>query len=143
MSRLSAHTTGLDGGCRTNRGVRPSTVDFNQRLEEVQEPGQKPLIEPAAPALAKNLSFSLPPGLLGNVSMKEAGVVKGVWGVSPEVIAVLPGEVGRVKRRVGQGLAGARVVALDAAGRVWQWVRVRGLVEGGEQRSSLYRLIGV
>ncbi len=75
--------------------------------------------------------------------MKEAGVVKGVWGVSPEVIAVLPGEVGRVKRRVGQGLAGARVVALDAAGRVWQWVRVRGLVEGGEQRSSLYRLIGV
>ncbi len=71
MSRLSAHTTGLDGGCRTNRGVRPSTVDFNQRLEEVQEPGQKPLIEPAAPALAKNLSFSLPPGLLGNVSASE------------------------------------------------------------------------
>jgi hypothetical protein len=33
--------------------------------------------------------------------MKEAVVVKRVWGVSPEVIAVLPGEAGRVKRRVG------------------------------------------
>jgi hypothetical protein len=63
--------------------------------------------------------------------------------VSPGVIAVLPGEAGRVKRRVGQGPAGAEVVALDAAGRVWQRVRVRGRVGGGEQRSSLYRLIGV
>ncbi len=63
--------------------------------------------------------------------------------MSPGVIAVLPGEAGRVKRRVAQGLAGARVLALDAAGRVWQWVRVRVRVGGGEQRSSLYRLIGV
>jgi hypothetical protein len=39
--------------------------------------------------------------------MKEAVVVNGVWGVSPEVIAVLPGEAGRVKRRVAQGLVGA------------------------------------
>jgi hypothetical protein len=75
--------------------------------------------------------------------MKEAVVVKGGWGVSPGVIAVLPGEAGRVKRRVGQGLAGARVVALDAAGRVWHWVTGRGRVGSGEQRSSLYRLIGV
>ena len=74
------------------------------------------------------------------VSMKEAGVVKGVWGVSPEVIAVLSGEAGWVKRRFAQGLAGAGVLALDAACRVWQWVRVRGRVGGGEQRSSLYRL---
>jgi hypothetical protein len=37
--------------------------------------------------------------------MKEAAGVKGVWGVSPEVIAVLPGEAGRVKRCVAQGLA--------------------------------------
>ena len=73
--------------------------------------------------------------------MKEAAGVKGVWGVSPEVIAVLPGEAGRVKRRVGQELSGAGVLALDAAGRVWQWVRGRGRVGGGEQRSSLYRLI--
>jgi hypothetical protein len=55
--------------------------------------------------------------------MKEAVVVKGVWGVGSGLIVVLPGEAGRVKRRVGQGLAGAGVVALDAAGRVWQWVR--------------------
>jgi hypothetical protein len=75
--------------------------------------------------------------------MKEAVVVKGVWGVSPDVIAVLPGEAGRVKRRVAQGLLGAGVLALDAAGRVWQRVRVRGRVSGGERRSSLYRLIGV
>jgi len=72
--------------------------------------------------------------------MKEAVVVKGVWGVSPKVIAVLPGEAGRVERRVAQGLAGAGVLALDAAGRVWHWFRVRGRVGDGEQRSSLYRL---
>jgi len=72
--------------------------------------------------------------------MKEAVVVKGVWGVSPKVIAVLPGEAGRVKRLLGQGFAVAGVLALDAAGRVWQAVRVRGRVVGGEQRSSLYRL---
>ena len=81
------------------------------------------------------------PRRLGLVSMKEAVVVKRVRGVSPGVIAVLPGEAGRVKRRIAQGLAGAGVLALDAAGRVWQWVRGRGPVEGGEQRSSLYRLI--
>jgi hypothetical protein len=75
--------------------------------------------------------------------MKEAVGVKGVWGVSPEVIAVLPGEAGRVKRRVAQGLSDAGVLALDAARRVWQLVRGRGRVGGGEQRSSLYRLIGV
>ena len=34
------------------------------------------------------------------VSMKEAAGVKGVWGVSPKVIAVLPGEAGRVKRGI-------------------------------------------
>jgi len=61
--------------------------------------------------------------------------------VSPGLIAVLPGEAGRVKRRVWQELSGAGVLALDAAGRVWQWVRGRGRVGGGEQRSSLYRLI--
>jgi len=61
--------------------------------------------------------------------------------VSPGLIAVFPGEAGRVKRRVGQELSGAEVLALDAAGRVWQWVRGRGRVGGGEQRSSLYRLI--
>ena len=46
--------------------------------------------------------------------------------MSPGLIAVLPGEAGRVKRRVGQELSGAGVLALDAAGRVWQWVRGAG-----------------
>jgi hypothetical protein len=41
--------------------------------------------------------------LLPIVSMKEAVVVKGVWGVSPDLVAVLPGETGRVKGRGGQG----------------------------------------
>jgi hypothetical protein len=72
--------------------------------------------------------------------MKEAVVVKGVRGVSPGMIAVLPGEAGRVKRRVGQGLVGAGVLALDAAGRVSHRFRGRGRAGGGEQRSSLYRL---
>ena len=40
------------------------------------------------------------------VSMKEAVVVKGVWGVSPEVIAGLPGEAGRVKRLLRVGARG-------------------------------------
>jgi hypothetical protein len=75
--------------------------------------------------------------------MKEAGVVKGVWGVSPGVRAGLPGAAGWVKRRFARGFAGAGVLALDAAGRVWHSVRVRGRVGGGEQRSSLYRLIRV
>ena len=74
--------------------------------------------------------------------MKEAVVVKGGLGRSPKVIAVLPGEAARVKRLLGQGLAVAGVLALDAAGRVWHRVRVRGRVAGGERRSSLYRLIG-
>jgi hypothetical protein len=63
--------------------------------------------------------------------------------VSPKVIAVLPGEAGRVKRRVAQEVASAGVLALDAAGRVWHSVRAHGRVGGGEQRSSLYRLIAV
>ena len=75
--------------------------------------------------------------------MKEAVGVKGVWGVSPKVIAVLPGEARRVKRRVGQGLVAASLAALDAADRVWHSVRGHGRVVGGEQRSSLYRLIAL
>ena len=64
-----------DGSIDTLAGSHPyqltSTLDFNQTIEEVQEPGQPPLREPAAPALAKNLSFDLPPGLLGNVTATE------------------------------------------------------------------------
>ena len=45
-----------------------STVDFDQTIEEVQEHGAKALLEPGAPALAKDLAFQLPPGLLGDVN---------------------------------------------------------------------------
>ncbi len=48
-----------------------STVFLNQTLEEVQLSGEKPVKAPAAPALTKDLSFSLPPGLLGNVQAAE------------------------------------------------------------------------
>jgi hypothetical protein len=45
-----------------------STVEFNQTLEEVQDPGHEQILAPAAPALPKDLSFQLPPGLLGDVT---------------------------------------------------------------------------
>jgi hypothetical protein len=45
-----------------------STVEFNQTIEEVQEPGHEPVFAPGAPALTRDLSFNLPPGLLGNVT---------------------------------------------------------------------------
>ncbi len=45
-----------------------STVFFDQTLEEVQLPGQTRKLAPGAPALSKNLTFRLPPGLLGNVN---------------------------------------------------------------------------
>jgi hypothetical protein len=74
-----------DGSVDTQAGSHPfqltSTVYFNQRLEELKEPGEPGpegeetpevvTLEPAAPALAKNLSFDLPPGLLGNVTAAE------------------------------------------------------------------------
>ena len=59
----------------TQAGSHPfqltSTVDFDQTLEEVQEPGQPPILEPAAIGLPRNLSFQLPPGLLGNVTAAQ------------------------------------------------------------------------
>ncbi len=61
-----------DGSLDTQAGSHPyelqSTVDFNEILAEVQLPGQPRRVVPGAPALPKNLSFSLPPGLLGNVT---------------------------------------------------------------------------
>ncbi|HTZ64511.1 MAG TPA: hypothetical protein VMB51_10430 [Solirubrobacteraceae bacterium] len=63
------------GGIDTQAGSHPfqltSTVDFDQTLEEVQEPGQPAIDEPAAIGLPRNLSFQLPPGLLGNVTAAE------------------------------------------------------------------------
>jgi hypothetical protein len=64
-----------NGSLDTQAGSHPfqltSILDFDQTLEEVQEPGQKPLVEPAALGLPKDLSFSLPPGLLGNITAVE------------------------------------------------------------------------
>jgi hypothetical protein len=61
-----------DGSVDTQAGSHPfqltSTVDFNETIEEVQTPGEPVLLAPGAPALAKNLSFQLPPGLLGSVT---------------------------------------------------------------------------
>ncbi len=60
------------GTIDTSAGTHPfqltSTVEFDQVLEEVQDPGHEQLLAPAAPALPKDLSFQLPPGLLGNVT---------------------------------------------------------------------------
>jgi hypothetical protein len=64
-----------NGGIDARAGSHPyqltSTVFLNQTLEEVQLSGEKPVKEPAAPALTKSLRFSLPPGLLGNVQAAE------------------------------------------------------------------------
>ncbi len=66
---------GKDGGSvDTQAGSHPfqltATVNFNQTLEKTPvaegEPAVKGL-QPAGPALAKDLGFSLPPGLLGAV----------------------------------------------------------------------------
>jgi hypothetical protein len=60
------------GTIDTSAGTHPfqltSTVEFDQTLEEVQKPGQEQILAPGAPALPKDLSFQLPPGLLGNVT---------------------------------------------------------------------------
>jgi hypothetical protein len=60
------------GTIDTSAGTHPfqltSTLEFNQTLEEVQDPGHEQILAPAAPALPKDLSFQLPPGLLGNVT---------------------------------------------------------------------------
>jgi hypothetical protein len=70
------------------------------------------------------------------------GFVKGVWGVSLNLVAVCRAWRVGSSAFAGSGGRAPALVALDAAGRVWQQVRVRGRVVGGEQRSSLYRLIG-
>ncbi len=59
------------GGLDSRAGSHPfqltSTLDFNQTLEGLS--GHHP--EPGAPGLARNLSFALPPGLLGNVTAAQ------------------------------------------------------------------------
>jgi hypothetical protein len=62
-----------DGSLDTQAGSHPfqltSTVDLNQIIQDVRLPGsENAVLAPAAPALQKNLSFELPPGLLGSVT---------------------------------------------------------------------------
>ena len=63
------------GALDTQAGSHPfqltSTVFFDQTIEEVQEPGKSAAGGPGAPAQTKDLSFQLPPGLLGNVTATE------------------------------------------------------------------------
>ncbi|HTZ63372.1 MAG TPA: hypothetical protein VMB51_04655 [Solirubrobacteraceae bacterium] len=77
-----------DGSLDTAAGSHPyqltSTVQFNQIVQEIQEPGSETaLIQPAAPGLPKNLSFQLPTGLLGDVTatpqctQRDFGAVQG------------------------------------------------------------------
>ncbi len=60
---------GEDGKPDTQAGSHPfqltTTLDFNQALQFLPPP--KNVSFPGAPALVRNLSFNLPPGMLGNV----------------------------------------------------------------------------
>jgi hypothetical protein len=61
------------GAPDTRAGSHPfqltSTLELNQTLEEVQGPhSEKVVYAPAAPALPRDLSFQLPPGVLGNIT---------------------------------------------------------------------------
>ena len=68
-----------DGGALdTQAGSHPFQLTTSVRLQpdgrnSPVEEGQPQVkgLQPAAPALAKNLSFNLPPGLLGNVTAAE------------------------------------------------------------------------
>jgi hypothetical protein len=59
-----------DGTPDTLAGSHPfqltSTLDLNETLAREQEDEQQAQPEPSAPALARNLGFELPPGLLGD-----------------------------------------------------------------------------
>jgi hypothetical protein len=61
-----------DGSPDTQAGSHPyqltSNLFLNQTLVELQKPGEPKKLAPGAPALAKNLTFSLPPGIIGNVT---------------------------------------------------------------------------
>ncbi|HTZ64269.1 MAG TPA: hypothetical protein VMB51_09200 [Solirubrobacteraceae bacterium] len=70
-----------------------ATVNFNETLETSPvaegEPAVKGL-EPAAPALAKDLSFSLPPGLLGAVAAVEQCPEADFSALGPENVNLCP-----------------------------------------------------
>ncbi len=61
-----------DGSPDTQAGSHPyqltSNLFLNQTLVELQKSGEPKKLAPGAPALAKNLTFNLPPGIIGNVT---------------------------------------------------------------------------
>ena len=62
-----------DGSVDTQAGSHPfqltSSVEFNEILTEIQGPGaEEKEFAPGAPALARNLAFDVPPGLLGDIT---------------------------------------------------------------------------
>ena len=62
----------LDSGAGSHPFQLTSTLDFDQTLVEVQGPHESTVrYAPGAPALPRNLSFQLPPGLLGDVNATE------------------------------------------------------------------------
>ncbi|HEX3909775.1 MAG TPA: hypothetical protein VHW67_03610 [Solirubrobacteraceae bacterium] len=69
---FAIRTENADGSPDTQAGSHPyqltSTVFLNQVLVELQRPGEPKKLAPGAPALPKNLTFNLPPGLTGNVT---------------------------------------------------------------------------
>ncbi len=70
-----------------------TNVNFNQILEatpvQAGQPPQKGL-QPAAPALAKDLAFNLPPGLLGNVTAAEQCSEVDFYALGPENVNFCP-----------------------------------------------------
>jgi hypothetical protein len=63
-----------DGSRDTRAGSHPfqltTTLDFDQTLSP--EAAGQPALEPSVPALARNLNFELPPGLIGNPTDRAA-----------------------------------------------------------------------
>ena len=72
LSRFEMRPENAEGELETQAGSHPfqfsSTVDFNEKAEETIFFGGSEHLNPVPPALAKNLHFVLPPGLIGNVN---------------------------------------------------------------------------
>jgi hypothetical protein len=97
-----------DGGAvDTHAGSHPfqltSTVDLNETVEETDE-GERP----AAPALARDLAFMLPPGLLGDVTAVPT--------CSEAEFSTLEGVANRCPPDSAIGVAAATVTVPNSAG---------------------------
>ena len=74
LSRFEMRPENAEGGLETQAGKHPfqfsSIVDFNEKAEETIFFGKEVHLNPVPPALAKNLHFVLPRGLIGNVTKR-------------------------------------------------------------------------